>query len=89
MPFSLEKKWIVDKLEAGICEVTGDPLDITESGSPWSPSLERINNDPAVGYIPTNVQVVASIYNMARRHWRRQDILLLAIALADKHRRRT
>ena len=86
MPFDLEKSWIEDKLRRGVCEVTGLPLDITESRSPWSPSLERVNNDQNVGYIPSNVKVVASIYNTARRHWRRQDILLLSIAIADRHR---
>lgn len=89
MPFELEKSWIEGKLRRGACEVTGLPLDITESHSPWSPSLERVNNDPMVGYIPSNVKVVAAIYNTARRHWRRQDILLLALAIADRHRGET
>lgn len=79
--FDLDVAWLLPKIEAGVCEATGEPFDFNTSYSSrvWSPSLDRIN--PLVGYTKNNTQVVAWIYNAAKGVGTHEDVLKLARAI--------
>lgn len=55
--FTLTKEWVMDKVQAGVCELSGLKF---EPGSrlhhPMSPSLDRIRRD--AGYTPDNTRLV-------------------------------
>jgi DNA-directed RNA polymerase subunit RPC12/RpoP len=57
-PFDLDKRWMEEKLDAGVCEITGQPLDLsfTFDRAPRSPSFHR--RDSKGGYTKTNTKVV-------------------------------
>ena len=52
MPFTLTKDWVTTKLEAGICELSGVPLEIAQSNTANSPSVDRKDNSK--GYSNAN-----------------------------------
>lgn len=63
--FGLTPEWVQEKLERGVCEITGIPLLL--AGPPkgaWSPSLDRTNN--ALGYTKENTKLVCYMYNTAK-----------------------
>lgn len=79
----LTPEWILEKLSAGVCEVTGLPFTYsTESRNPWSPSLDRI--DPMKGYTLENTRVVVWIYNTAKNVFSDQDVLLMCQSVVNK-----
>lgn len=87
LAFDLTPEWIQPKLEAGVCEVTGLPLELSGEEfkgyghfRPWTPSLDRI--DPTKGYTTDNVQVVCWIYNQAKGVGTHADVIRLAQAIA-------
>jgi hypothetical protein len=88
--FDLTRAWILEKLEAGVCEITGIPfiLEATEEDRkgkfthPFSPSVDRI--DSLRGYTKDNCQVVVWIYNRAKGEDDHEDILKLAKALVER-----
>jgi hypothetical protein len=85
--FSLTREWITLRLRAGICEVTGLGFIFksgtgTGHGSPWAPSIDRI--DPAMGYTPENCRVVVWIFNCAKNVGTDEDVHVLASALCRK-----
>lgn len=61
-------KWILKKLEAGICEVTGISFDFEKphdtSKNPYAPSIDRI--DSSKGYCKDNVRIVIWQYNLMK-----------------------
>jgi hypothetical protein len=67
---TLTHEWIQQKLDVGVCEVTGIPFQFTINGgkghknNPFSPSLDRINQ--LGDYTQDNVRVTCWIYNRAR-----------------------
>ena len=83
--FGLTLDWIKEKLENGICEVTGVSLDFTKSEafhvSPFSPSIDRI--DSSKPYIPENCRVVCMIYNVCKGQWQDSDVLNFARLLTN------
>ena len=78
---TITREWVKQKLDIGICEATGIPLDMTtgQGASPWCPTLDQIL--PGQGYRPDNVQVVCYIYNKAKAQWTHEDVLTLSRAL--------
>jgi hypothetical protein len=79
---SLTYPWVVERLERGVCEMTGLPFVLEGKGKnnrPWSPSLDRIDNSK--GYTPENTQVVVFLYNAAKNNATDTDVLMLAKAL--------
>ena len=86
--FSLERDWLVEKLLAGECEVTGIPMVLEYCGGrkkrlPWSPSIDRIA--PGAEYSEQNCRVVCTAYNLGRSNFTDEDMLRLARALVDKY----
>jgi hypothetical protein len=56
--FDLDEKWVEEKLDAGVCEATGQPLDMSFAcaRAPRSPSFHRRNSKG--GYTKANTRVV-------------------------------
>lgn len=79
-PFDLTHEWIQERLDTGVCEVTGLPFTIASGPrSPWTPSLDQIN--PREGYTQKNCRVVVWIYNTAKQNWSDAEVRQLAEAL--------
>ena len=77
LEFTLTKEFLLEKVNKGICEVTGVPLDFSGGPrKPHTPSLDRI--DPLKGYTPDNVQLVSWIYNSAKNIFTHQDVVEFA-----------
>lgn len=79
---TLTVEWLVERIKAGTCEVTGLPFKLNVQGSgrnPYTPSVDRV--DPTKGYHPENCKVVVWIYSAAKMNWTHEDVLILAKAL--------
>ncbi len=67
---SITQDWIKEKLEKGVCEVTGILLELNVGNgkgsrkNSFSPSLDRINQTG--DYSPENTRLTCWIYNRAR-----------------------
>lgn len=82
--FELTLEWIKERLERGICDVTGLPFDFKKPAngnhfSPLSPSIDRI--DSSKPYTKENCRVVCMIYNVCKGQWTDSDVLSFAKAL--------
>lgn len=84
--FDLTPEWIQPKLERGVCEASGLPLEFsgeTWKGyghfRPWTPSLDRI--DSTKGYTMDNVHVVCWIYNQAKGTGTHDDVVRFSKAI--------
>lgn len=84
--FDLTPEWIQPKLEAGVCEATGLPLELSGGDfkgyghfRPWTPSMDRI--DPTKGYTTDNVMVVCWMYNQAKGVGGHADVVRMANAI--------
>lgn len=81
VPFSLSESWVADRLNAGVCEVTGLAFRVDKCGprNNFCPSVDR--KDPDKGYTDENAQMVVWIYNAAKGAGSHDDVLLMAEAL--------
>jgi hypothetical protein len=63
----INAEWIAQKLEKGICDLTGLPFSLELRGkthvNPYAPSLDRIDSND--GYTKTNTRVVLAAANTA------------------------
>ena len=92
LAFELEQSWILDKLEKGICDVTGLPFTFKtqeEYGKenncqPFSPTLDREFSE--YGYTHENTRVVVAVYNYAKMHWTDEDVMVMVRAMAQKEK---
>jgi len=80
LPFDLDREFLRQKLEAGVCELSGLPIERVAPGNhrthPFAPSLDR--KEPTMGYKKSNVRLVCFAVNRARSDW--GDEVLLTIA---------
>lgn len=84
VPFTLTKEWYIEKLNAGICEITGIPFILEKStntsenhfGLFYSPSVDRIV--PILGYVPENCRMVIQGYNQCKGTATDADVLKMA-----------
>ena len=68
IPFSLNSLDLIDRLETGICELSGLPFVLgSNEQSPYSPSIDRIV--PAMGYAPDNIRIICWSLNAAFGSW--------------------
>jgi hypothetical protein len=78
---------IQSRINAGVCEVTGLPLNL-DGGRTWdSPSLDRIV--PSVGYLYTNIRIVCHAMNGAMGDWGEQKVIEMALAVLGKRKERS
>ena len=86
MEFDLTREWAEEKIEAGVCEVTGLQFEYSKDGKdrfqPFIPSVDRI--DSSKGYTQDNCRMVVWIYNMAKAEWSDDIVLRMAKALVSK-----
>ena len=88
LDFDLTRGWFVERLERGVCEVTGLSFELSGGRHdgrlthPFSPSVDRIS--PAKGYTEDNCRLVVLNYNMAKGEFSHQDVLTWARALVQK-----
>lgn len=67
IPFQLRQSWIQERIDKGICSVSGKTFEYNgykEGTNPNQPSLDRI--DSAKGYTEDNLQLVCTWYNWAK-----------------------
>jgi hypothetical protein len=89
-PFDLTREWIQERLDRGVCEISGIPFffnDVWFTGgrhlaSPFIPSIDQIH--PGEGYTKQNTQIVCFIYNTAKSVFKHEDVITLAKALISK-----
>jgi hypothetical protein len=84
--FDLTQEWIMDRLTAGHCEVTGIKFELHlpagQRFHAWAPSVDRI--DSKKGYTIDNCRVVVWIYNMAKSEWSDEIVETFALAMAGR-----
>ncbi len=90
MPFELTFEWVLQKINSGICEVTGTPFVMEPRDKrfkyricPFSPSIDRAC--PDLGYTLANSRVVIWMYNLAKSSYTDDDVLRMAIHLAHRN----
>ena len=80
LPFDLEREWLREKLERGVCELSGLTIERVSPGGyrthPYAPSIDRII--PADGYVKGNCRLLCFAVNRARSDF--GDDVLLTIA---------
>ncbi len=88
LDFDLTRNWFVERLERGVCEVTGLSFELgggrhaERLTHPFSPSVDRIS--PSKGYTEDNCRLVVLNYNMAKGEFTHEDVLTWARALIRK-----
>ena len=83
LEFTITKDWIVERLEAGVCQLSGLPLEIAQAKTANSPSLDRKNNSK--GYTPANCQVITAQANRAKGEWTQGDLLIFCMSYVRLH----
>lgn len=82
LQFDLDTEWLLPKLKAGTCELTGLRFDVTMNNrrpNARTPSIDRI--DPKLGYVKSNCRVVLFAINAALNEWGLEEFLPIAEAL--------
>lgn len=75
LPFELTVEWCEKEFEKG-CSMTGIKFDKHQSGTPWVAHIDR--KIPEKGYTKRNCRLVCASYNLAKKHWRDKDVLLMS-----------
>lgn len=87
MEFTLIEADISGAMDAGVCELTGIPLNF-DNGKTWdSPSLDRI--DSGLGYTQRNVRVVLYCLNVMANVWGENKIIEIADAIMEARREKS
>lgn len=70
MDYDLDLAWVVNKVSAGVCEVSGIPFEMSASrimAQPFSPSLDRIDREK--GYTKDNCRIILWGLNVSFNWW--------------------
>ena len=78
LPFDLDVEWVLERLEAGRCQLSGLPFDMAEKRSMATPSLDKKN--PMDGYTKENTRVILFGLNAALGDWGEQRLFEAATA---------
>lgn len=81
--FDLDDAWYIERLKAGVCELTGLPFDLSATLGPYSPSIDRII--AGTGYTKRNCRVVLHCLNFAMGNWGIAAFLPVARALIERN----
>lgn len=86
--FTLNEEWFSSRLNKGVCELTGLPIksnagSFTKARNFYSPSIDRVDN--SVGYIPSNVRMVAWGVNLGKNKFADKDLEAMSLALVLAH----
>ena len=83
---TIDKNWIIAKLEIGTCELTGLKFDLKPPkkghANPYSPSLDRIDSQNK-NYSVENTRVVLQAVNMAINEHGLETVLPILKALVS------
>lgn len=86
LKFDLDFEWILERLRAGRCEVTGISWNANGSkrknNRSWGATIDRIDSDR--GYTKGNCQMVCWLYNRSKGAGTHRDVLKMAFALCRK-----
>jgi hypothetical protein len=84
--FDLDREWLKQKLDRGVCEVTGLRYQNIAPGDyrthPYAPSLDRIKAGGP--YTKDNVRLVLFGINRAMSDWGEEVLLVMARAMVEK-----
>jgi len=83
-PFDLTVEWAQEKMDAGVCEVTGIAFDMTTRRGWNTPSLDQIS--AGGGYTKANTRMVLFGLNAAFGNWGEQRMIDMATAILRKRR---
>ena len=87
IPYDIDRAWLMLKLEAGVCELTGIPfqLEPLDGGrqNPYTASLDRIV--PSKGYVKGNVRVILWALNAAFNSYGEDVYAKIAKVYLAKH----
>jgi hypothetical protein len=87
LPFEITFQEIQAKVDAGCCEATGIPFDLTKPRAWNSPSLDQI--EPGKGYTHDNTRVVIYAYNVMANVWGEIQILEVAKAILEQRKQKS
>lgn len=79
IPFDLDWRQIQKRIDAGHCEVTGIPFDLTKAKAWNAPSLDQII--PRAGYTTSNTRVVLYALNVMASDWGLDVVVKIADAI--------
>ena len=79
--FDLTLDWLLGKLRAGVCEITGLPFSekIQKPAHRYAPSVDRI--DPKKGYVKDNCRVVLLMVNVIKRDYTDEEVAQVGLAI--------
>jgi hypothetical protein len=81
-PFDLDWRDIQERINTGLCEVTGIPFNLSEPKAWNAPSLDQVK--PKVGYTRENTRVVLYALNTMANEWGADLILRIADAIRER-----
>jgi len=82
IPFDLDRDDIQERIDNGLCELTGIPFDL-ETPRAWNaPSLDQI--EPSAGYTNENTRVVLYAVNVMANTWGAQKIVEIGRQITAK-----
>jgi len=68
-------KEIQERIDAGVCEISGVPFNLREGRTFDSPSIDRI--DPSRGYTYANIRLICHAMNSALGDWGEEKLLAI------------
>lgn len=84
----IDLNFIIERLETGVCEVTGLPFDFNShpvyKKNPYAPSIDRI--DSCKGYTKDNVRIVLWQVNLLRGEMTDEEVLIICEKIVERGR---